>query len=48
VGGSANGIDNAERKDIDREEESREATRILVERATFSGIERNEGIAYLR
>jgi hypothetical protein len=49
VGGNANGTDSAERNDIDKinEEESQEAARILVERATFSGIERKVGIAYL-
>jgi hypothetical protein len=40
VGGNANGIEDAEKKDIERvgEGESEGATRMSVERATFSGI----------
>src|SRR6202790_4135890 len=50
-GGRASGIEEAEKNDIEREfcfgESVGDGRRMLVETATFSGMDKNEGIPYL-
>jgi hypothetical protein len=50
-GGGASGIEEAEKNDIEREfcfgESVGDGRRMLVETATFSGMDKNEGIPYL-